>query len=107
MRRGTTPTVTLSVTNTDGSPCDLSGQEIHVAFESGSKKLIKTEDDMTVTVGDTATTLSIPLSQAETLSFREGKTVRVQLRCKSATGKAQATNIGSFTADEILEEGEI
>ena len=107
MRRGTTPTVTLSITNTDGSPCDLSGQEIHVCFESGSTKIIKHEADMTITVGEKATTLSIPLSQAETLSFRESKTVRVQLRCKSAGGKAQATNIGSFMADEILEEGEI
>lgn len=107
MRRGTTPTITLSVTNTDGSPCDLSGQEIHVCFESGSRKLIKTEDDMTITVSEMATTLSIPLSQAETLSFRESKTVRVQLRCKAQNGKAQATDIGSFTADEILEEGEI
>ena len=107
MRRGTTPTVTLSITNTDGSPCDLSGQELHVTFESGGKQLLKTEEDMTVTVGDTATTLSIPLTQAETLSFRECMKVRVQLRCKAPGGKAQATDIGSFTADEILEEGEI
>ena len=107
MIRGTTPVIELKIANKDGSPCDLSGQVIHVTFESSTRKLIKHETDMTVTVDEKTTTLAIPLSQAETLSFKENETVRVQVRCKAENGKVRATRIGSFKAGEILEEGEI
>lgn len=110
MRRGTTPTITLTVTNSDGSPCDLTGQEIHVTFESGGcrgRKLIKSGDDLAVSLDGGATVIDVTLTQAETLSFREGGSVRVQVRCIDPSGKAQATDIASFTAGEILEKGEI
>lgn len=111
MRRGTTPTVTLTVTNADGSACDLRGQELHVTFKSDSGgmrrvEFTKREDEVDVSFDGTASTIEITLTQAETLRFATGRKVRVQLRCKGA-GIAQATDIAEFMAEEILLEGQI
>lgn len=112
MRRGTTPTVTLTVTNTDGSPCDLTEQEVHVTFKTSTHcakkvELTKSGEDLDVSVDGDATVIGVTLTQEETLSFGTGHRVRVQVRCKDRWGKAQSTDIGEFTADEILLEGEI
>ena len=111
MRRGTTPTVTLRVTNSDGSDCDLTGNELYVTFkEEGSKgsKFTKRETDEGVSVAHEgkATVISVALTQKETLGFSTNSTIAVQLRCK-ALGIAQATTIETFKAEEILQDGEI
>ena len=107
MRRGTTPTVTLTVTNEDGTPCDLTGAELFVTFQEqgcAGRELTKTDVDAVVD-GD-ATVITLTLSQEDTLAFREGYKVRVQVRAKK-DGKALASTIASFGADEILMDGEI
>lgn len=110
MRRGTTPTVTLRIGNADGSPCDLTGAEIHVAFQSGTGKnmvqIVKREDEMDISVDGNFSILSVPLTQQDTLRFSAGKPVRVQMRCKK-DGLVQASSIMQFEVEEILEEGEI
>ena len=111
MRRGTTPTVTLTVTNDDGSDCDLTGHELYITFKeqrTNGSFFTKRETDEGVTVAHSgkATVISVFLTQKETLSFKEGSVVRVQIRCK-ALGIATATDIEKFNADEILLEGEI
>jgi hypothetical protein len=37
MRRGTTPTVTLTVRSSDGGPCDLTDADIYVTFSDNKK----------------------------------------------------------------------
>lgn len=106
MRRGTTPTITLTVSNEDGSPCDLTTQEVYVTFDDGQRQFTKRENEVSMAFDGKETTIGITLTQAETLRFKVGKRVRVQVRCK-AMGIAQATTIDSFDPEEILLEGEI
>lgn len=110
MRRGTTPTVVLTVSNEDGTALDLTEQDIyvtfHVAGQSSENDVTKRETDMTVEVADNASVLSIPFTQAETLAWTEGNILEVQLRCKGA-GIAQATNITNIDVERILLDGEI
>lgn len=111
MRRGTTPTITLTVTNEDGSDCDLTSHEVYITFKEQRPSgafFTKRETDEGVSIAHegTASVISIFLTQRETLGFKEGSTVRVQVRCK-ALGIATATDIETFAAEEILLEGEI
>ena len=107
MKRGTTPTVLLKVTSGDGESCDLTSFRIFVTFEGTDSKITKEGEDISVSVVEDHTELTIKLTQEETLSFRNGDRVRVQLRCVDDEGNALASNIGSFHADEILLEGVI
>ena len=109
MRRGTTPTVTVTVTNDDKTAVDLRGRSLFLTFKEqgcGGAEITKTEEDMAIEVEGKATILSVPLTQEETLSFHSGYKVRVQLRCTDGDDAA-ATDIAEFTADEILKEGVI
>ena len=111
MRRGTTPTVKLVIANKDGSDCDLSGYDLYVTFEESGRDgvtLTKREDDegVTVTHADNKTSVSVRLTQKETLSFAVGSTVKVQVRAKHLN-TAIASGIAKFKAEEILLEGEI
>jgi len=111
MRRGTTPTVTLTVTNGDGSPCDLTDADVYVTFrEVGGNGFSKTfrdgDDGVDIALEGDASVISITMTQADTLRFHAGRKVRVQVRSK-AMGIAQATTIEEFMAEEILLDGEI
>ena len=109
MRRGTTPTVTMTVKNTDGSPCDLTDADLYITFKEKSVngvEITKRETDADVEIDGNASVVSVYLTQEETLSFTTGRTVRAQIRSKKA-GIAEATDIDSFQAEEILYEGVI
>lgn len=100
MRRGTTPTHTCTIP----SSLDVSTlSEIYITYSQfGRPKLEKTKEDITID----GQTLTINLSQAETLSFKVGK-ARIQLRAVSAIGKAYASDIKEIQVEEILKDGEI
>lgn len=111
MRRGTTPTVTLTVKGIDGGDCDLTNADIYVTFADKKKSnviLTKSTNDEGVSVElvDNYTVVKIVLTQADTLSFKMNSRVRVQLRAKKGQ-KAIASDIGEFTMEEILLDGEI
>ena len=111
MRRGTTPTLQLTVSNEDGSPCDITQDEIYVTFvESGTEgqKFTKRETDpgVSMEVVGNATVVSITLTQNETLAFKARHKVSVQMRSKHGA-KASATGIAKFKVEEILLDGEI
>ena len=111
MRRGTTPTITLTVTNDDKTPLDLTNDEVYVTFQetgSNGRTFTKRETDegVVITTDGDASVVAITLTQAETLQFRSGRNVRVQVRAKDS-GVAIATDIGQFSAEEILLDGEI
>ena len=118
MRRGTTPTITLVITNLDGSDCDLTGHELYITFQEKENKNDKkrtslygftkreTDDGVEISHSGLSTIIDVTLTQTETLGFSAGRIIQVQLRCK-ALGIAQATTIEGFKAEEILLDGEI
>ena len=96
MIRGTTPTIecTLS-TNIDLTACDL----IRVIIGQGGRaRLIKEDGD--ITIHDK--TISVKLSQKETLSFYSGS-ADIQVRIKSSDA-VYATVIKSIHVDASLDE---
>lgn len=109
MRRGTTPTVTFTVSSKDGSALDLTGADIYVTFKEKSKdgsEITKSGEDVSVTTSGLKSVISVTLTQEDTLSFHAGKSVRAQIRSKRSD-VAMATDIVAFSVDEILKDGEI
>lgn len=111
MRRGTTPTVTLTIKGVDGGVCDLTDADIYVTFADKKKSNViltkSTNDDgVSVNLVDDYSVITIILTQADTLAFKTGAKVRVQLRAKKGN-KAIASDIGEFMMEEILLDGEI
>lgn len=98
MFRGTTPT---NVFNVD---IDLTtATEMYISYEQNKQVIIEKElSDVTVTED----TVSIKLTQAETLTFVPGK-VFIQIRAKFGDGTAVASNIINTTAERILKDGAI
>ena len=99
-RRGTTPTVTLTVDTLDLTTL----QSIYVTFRQGAAVLTKRGGEEDVTVEPHR--ITVRLSQADTLAFRDGR-VQVQLRALMPDGTALASGIATFPALEILLDGEI
>lgn len=99
MRRGTTPT---HVFNTD---IDLSeASVIWLTYkQNGNVLFTKEMPDMTITEDS----ISVELSQEETLQFVPDKTVKIQIRARFADGSAIASNVIQTTANTILKEGVI
>ena len=98
MRRGTTPTITIT-TDIDLTPAS----NLFVTFkQDGCKVVEKTLDDVTVT----AESVVVPLSQADTLVFDSTKQVKFQIRATLGDDKV-ASNVMSATVTEILKQGEI
>ena len=99
MRRGTTPSHTFT------TDIDLSDAEVvYVTYKQGSKVILeKDKDGMDIT----SDSIVIELTQEDTLSFKMGQPVRVQIRARFPSGSAVASNIIQTTADEILKEGEL
>ena len=102
MKRGTTPTFSITISN------DISVSNIDAAYltftQDGVILFEKTLSDMTLDTTNNA--LLCELTQTETLSFAQDKTVLYQLRFKTAT-KAYASDIWRTPALEILKDGEI
>lgn len=100
MRRGTTPTITVT------ADADLSDMNVHLALDAGTL-IVKSGDDLDVEYADGVTTVTAQLTQADTLAFKTGN-CKVQLRAFNADGsKALATDIGTITVSGILEDGEL
>ena len=100
MRRGTTPTVTITVHG-----CDLSEFEtIFVTFRQGTTLLDKTGGDLEIE----GNKISVLLTQLDTLIFDSSKrTVEIQIRAVNEGGVAVASNIRQIPIDAILKEGVI
>lgn len=101
MRRGTTPTITATI------DADLTGLDIRLAFRQSSyAPIVKSGGDLTVSVEGGETTVQATLTQADTLSLRDGVPVDVQLRgYRDGGAVAVATTIGTLEVERILEEG--
>ena len=98
MRRGTTPTITIT------TDIDLSeASNLFVTFKQGDDVVFeKTLSNVTVTENS----VICELTQKETLSLNDGKAVRFQIRATLADQKI-ASNVMTASVDEILKGGEI
>ena len=100
MRRGTTPDIIMTLEGIDF--IDLS--DIYITFKQDKNFITKTMQD--VTYDEESRQINIHLTQEDTLLFHNGY-VFIQLRAKTGSGNAVATDIVRLNVDEILKEGVI
>lgn len=103
--RGTTPSVTFRIT----SEVDLSKfTEIWFTIADGQTTAERTFklSDNEISVDSEASTLTVTLSQEDTLSFKS-KMVRVQIRALDDSDLSYATDIIDVALAEILKGGVI
>ena len=106
MRRGTTPTLRITV------GADIHSMSIHLALKCGRKLIEKRNADMEITLDETGetpkTVIECPLSQRDTLAMAEGQRCEVQIRAIEDGGAvALATTIASVAVERILQDGEL
>ena len=103
MYRGTTPSITFKI-KTDIVLNDLA--ECWITFKSklGSKEKTFTLQDIIVDAENK--TLTISMSQDETLYFNTG-TLDIQIRLRMNDDLAYASDIQEITMKKILKDGEI
>lgn len=101
MRRGSTPTNTFRLS------IDLSQATVYIDYEQGGDIVIeKTGDDLTFGEDEQGYTITLELSQEDTLAFRSGS-VDIQLRYVMPNGAADASNIVSTNVARIIKDGVI
>lgn len=102
MRRGTTPTLELTLTGVDAIASDT----LYVTLKQSHIEITKTNPDLSVEDGDSGSVINLYLSQQETLSLRKG-TCEIQVRGINALGDAWASDIAAINIKEILRDGVI
>lgn len=98
LRRGTTPTIPLTV------DYDLTGYTVYVTFRSGGHEQTFTNERLTIEPGE-STSISVPLTQEETLALDVGN-AEIQVRAIK-DGAAIATDSKSIDVGRILLDGVI
>lgn len=103
MRRGTTPTITITCIGETFDDSDL-----FVTLEQGCLQITKSGEDVIKTVlqGGEDCTVAIYLTQEETLMLTKGS-AQIQIRWINNNGLANASPIKSIKVDPILLEGVI
>lgn len=99
MRRGTTPTLQITVTGLT----DIEVQNLYLTLRQGQTTIEKTESGVTVD----GEVISATLTQEETLSLTAKMDVAMQLRVLSTNNTAYASNIVTVPVEAILKEGVI
>lgn len=99
MRRGTTPTLQITVTGLT----DIEVQNLYLTLRQGQTTIEKTESGVTID----GEVISATLTQEETLSLVAKVDVSLQLRVLSTNNTAYASNIVTVPVEAILKEGVI
>lgn len=99
MRRGTTPTLQITVTGLT----DIEVQNLYLTLRQGQTTIEKTESGVTID----GEVISATLTQEETLSLVAKVDVALQLRVLSTNNTAYASNIITVPVEAILKEGVI
>jgi ABC-type antimicrobial peptide transport system permease subunit len=97
MIRGTTPTYNIKITGADVTAFE----KIYVTFKQGTIQF-----DVTPKVVDSST-VSVTLTQAQTLSFSAVNKVMMQIRAVNSLGVAVASFNKELSVYDILKDGEI
>ena len=98
MRRGTTPTITLTV------DADISDWTLYVTFQSGSNEITLENERLETSYAQQKTTILCTLTQDETLQLNG--VCEVQVRAIKS-GTAVATDIQTVDVGRIILEGVI
>lgn len=99
MTRGTTPTHTFT-TDTDLTSATV----LYITYQQGGKTVVeKTLDECTVT----SESVTVVLTQAETLCFSDELPVKIQIRAGFEDGSRIASRIIAADVAKILKDGEI
>lgn len=101
MIRGTTPTLYFDL------PFESNTIEVlYITFnQSDVTVLEKTNSDVGVTLNDK--TITVHLTQEDTLKLNGRTNTEIQLRIKTVDGEALASNIISTPTERVLKDGEI
>lgn len=100
MKRGTTPTISISVEGVELSYL----KDIYISVKQDNNIITKTGEN--ITIDNDSGTIGVYLTQDETLSFRPGY-VFIQLRATTTGGNVIASDVQQISIDEILQEGSI
>lgn len=105
MRRGTTPIHTFKPKTKEGEAIDLtSAQVVYMTYKQGGEIIVeKTKGDMEITED----TITINLTQEDTLAFSTVGDVEIECRARYADQQAIASCIIKTSARKILKEGVI
>ncbi|MEG1870243.1 MAG: hypothetical protein RR205_05275 [Oscillospiraceae bacterium] len=99
MFRGTTPIIKFSF------PFDFTNvNKIYITFAQ-NKKIVLEKDISAISFLNS--TISLPLSQVETLLFSDMAKIEMQIRFTTLDGMSVASDIICTTVSEILKDGEI
>ena len=98
MKRGTTPTLTLTV------DADIVGWTVYASFRTNGKVFTFENDRLQMTSEDDVTTILLTLTQEETLAMHGS--AEVQIRAIK-DGTAIATDIQRVDVGRILKDGVI
>lgn len=98
MKRGTTPTLTLTV------DADIVGWTVYASFRTNGKLFTFENDRLQMTSEDDVTTILLTLTQEETLAMHGS--AEVQIRAIK-DGTAIATDIQRVDVGRILKDGVI
>lgn len=98
MKRGTTPTLTLTV------DADIVGWTVYASFRTNGKVYTFENDRLQMTSEDDVTTILLTLTQEETLAMHGS--AEVQIRAIK-DGTAVATDIQRVDVGRILKDGVI
>ena len=102
MIRGTTPTHKLNVN------VNLTSAKVYVTYKQrGSVIVERSNEDTNDTLIIDEKSITLTLTQEETLKFYANEKVEIQIRAVFEDGEAIASNIVSLYTDKILKEGEI
>lgn len=101
MRRGTTPTITVSVSGLDLSSLATIYLTLKQILDDDSEIIITKYGDM-LDIDYDKETVSYRLTQEETLRFEPGKSIQVQIRAIDDYETAFASPIKLITVDDVL-----
>ena len=100
MKRGTTPTLNLSF---DYSLDELDIKAFFITFSQDGEVVLEKDLEQVQVNGNTIT---INLSQEDTLKFKGDKILKIQVRFRTDSG-AFVTNLIKTNVEEILKDGVI
>lgn len=101
--RGTTPTITITVTNENIDLSDVTQVWIYVS-QQNKPKIDKDIDDVTIDTEEK--TITVKLTQADTLALRAGDSY-FQMRVLLSDDTALATVATKVTVLDVYKNGEI
>lgn len=97
MRRGTTPWIELIL---DGCEDIGTYKTILITLQQGTIEINKSKEELTIEEN----VIRFQLTQEETLGFKRGKTVQIQLRAVDESGNAIASDIITASVSDVLNE---